>query len=196
MILRFLSWQGIAGIAASFALAVLLLVQRGEARHWKKQSASFEQLYRKDQAAFVTTVADYRAAADRARAADQANTERVAAEQAAINERTTDDLETRLAAARADARRLQHHAQPAPDSGAGRSAPLPALSAASHRAAQAPGEDRLPQSDALTATEQAIQLDELIKWVRSQAAVKINVAPAKAGASGQECAEAGCGPSH
>ena len=32
-------------------------------------------------------------------------------------------------------------------------------------AAQAAGEDRLPAADALTATEQAIQLDELIKWV-------------------------------
>ena len=171
MILRFLNLQGVAGIAVSFALAILLLLQRAETRHWKKQSASFEQLYRKDQAAFATTVADYRAAADRARAADQANAERVAAEQAAINERTTNDYEARLAAARADARRLQLGAQAAADPGAGRGAPLPVLSAGSRGAAQAAGEDRLPQSDALTATEQAIQLDELIKWVRSQAAV-------------------------
>ena len=41
-------------------------------------------------------------------------------------------------------------------------------------AAQAAGQDRLPQADALTATEQAIQLDELIKWVRKQAAVDNN----------------------
>ena len=32
-------------------------------------------------------------------------------------------------------------------------------------------QDRLPDADALTATEQAIQLDELIKWVEAQAAV-------------------------
>ncbi len=43
-------------------------------------------------------------------------------------------------------------------------------------AAQAAGEDRLPQSDRLTATEQAIQLDELIKWVRAQAEVDNNPA--------------------
>ena len=195
MILRFLNWQGIAGIAASVALAVLLLVQRGETRHWQKRSASFERLYREDHAAFATTVADYRAAADRARATDQANANRVAAEQAAINERTTNDYEARLAAARADARRLQHNAQPAPNSGAGRSASLPALSAAPRGAPQAPREDRLSQSDALTATEHAIQLDELIKWLRSQAAVDLNVAPAKAGASGRECEAARCGTS-
>ena len=40
--------------------------------------------------------------------------------------------------------------------------------------AQATGADRLPVPDALTATEQAIQLDELIKWVRAQAKVDNN----------------------
>jgi len=178
VILRLLNWQGIAGIAASVALAALLFVQRGETRHWKKQSASFEQLYRQDQAAFATTVADYRAAADRARAADQANAERVAAEQRAINERTTDDFEARLAAARADARRLRESTQAATDPGAGRSASLPALPTPARGAAEAAVEDGLPQSDALTATEQAIQLDELIQWVRRQAAVDNNPAGA------------------
>ena len=51
---------------------------------------------------------------------------------------------------------------------------LPGLSAASGGAAQAAGEDRLPAPDALTATEQAIQLDELIKWVKAQAAIDPN----------------------
>jgi hypothetical protein len=37
-----------------------------------------------------------------------------------------------------------------------------------------PAKTQLPASDALTATEQAIQLDELIKWVRAQAAVDNN----------------------
>ena len=39
MILRFLNWQGIAGIAASIALATLLVVQKIETGHWRKQSA-------------------------------------------------------------------------------------------------------------------------------------------------------------
>ena len=54
-------------------LAVLLVIQKGETRHWKKQSAQFEQLYRGEQAAFAGTVANYRAAAETARAADSAN---------------------------------------------------------------------------------------------------------------------------
>lgn len=58
-------------------------------------------------AAFVTTVANYRAAAGEARASDQANAQRVAAEQAAINERTSNDYESRLAAARSLVRRLR-----------------------------------------------------------------------------------------
>jgi hypothetical protein len=51
---------------------------------------------------------------------------------------------------------------------------VPGLSAAARGADEAAGQDRLPRSDELTATEQAIQLDELIKWVRSQAAIDPN----------------------
>src|SRR3954447_9642689 len=58
--------------------------------------------------------------------------------------------------------------QPIPRASGG--APMPGPSAAPAGAAQATGQDRLPEADALTATEQAIQLDELIKWVRAQAA--------------------------
>ena len=93
MILRFLNIQGIAGLIVGVALAVLLLLQKGETRHWKKQSAGFEQLYRQSDAALAGTVANYRAAADAARAADQANAARVAADQRAINERIAHDFE-------------------------------------------------------------------------------------------------------
>ena len=174
MILRFLNIQGIAGIAASLALAILLLVQKAETRHWKKQSASFEQLYQREQSAFATTVADYRAAAAQARAADLANAQRVAADQRAINERTEHDYEARLAAARATAQRLRFQPQAAADPGVGGSPPVPALPVATGSPAQAAREDRLSSPDALTATEQAIQLDELIKWVRAQAVVDNN----------------------
>src|ERR1700760_1072052 len=105
MIARLLNWQGIAGIVAGISLGILLLVQKAETSHWKKQSANFEQLYHQDQAAFATTVANYRAAAGQALAADQANVDRVAADQRTINERTEHDFEVRLAAARADAAR-------------------------------------------------------------------------------------------
>jgi hypothetical protein len=174
MILRLLNVQGIAGIAVSLVLAVLLVVQRSESRQWKKKSGSFEQLYHQEQAAFAGTVADYRSAVEQARAADQANAKRVAAEQRAINERTNSDYERRLAAARAAAERLRLQSQAATDLRDGRDASMPRIPVAAGGAAQAPGEDRLRESERLTATEQAIQLDELIKWVRAQAGVDPN----------------------
>jgi hypothetical protein len=178
MILRVLKPQGIAGLIIAAALLALLLLQKGETRHWKKQSGQFEQLYDRQRTAFAETVASYRAAADRARAADAANLQRVAAEQRAINERTSDDYQARLAAAHALAHRLRAAATgSATDTGAGGAAPMPGLSAAAGGAAQGPGEDRFPLADRLVATEQAIQLDELIEWVRRQAAVPVNGRP-------------------
>jgi len=182
MILKLLNWQGIAGIALSLALGVMLAIQKGETHHWKKASAGFEQLYRQEQAAFTTTIANFRSAADQARAADKANLTRVAAEQQTINERTANDYEARLGAARAAAQRLRLHPETAADPGSGRSASMPGLSAAASGAARAADQDGLPPSDALTATEQSIQLDELIKWVRGQAKVDNN-APAVASPS-------------
>jgi hypothetical protein len=183
MILRLLNAQGIAGIAVGLALAILLVVQKVETGHWKKQSASFERLYRQEQAAFAVTTANYRAAADAARAADLADSARVAADQRAINERTADDFEIRLSAARANAAAraaaarldsggLRLDARAAADPRAGGSASMPGVPAGAAGVAQAAGQDRLSEPDALTATEQAIQLDELIKWVRAQAAVR------------------------
>ena len=67
MILRLLNGQGIAGLAASLALALLLIVQRGETRHWRKQSDQFRVLYQPRRRAFAGTVAYVRAAADTAR---------------------------------------------------------------------------------------------------------------------------------
>ena len=181
ILLRLLNPQGIAGLAISIALAVLLVIQKGETHHWRKQSGQFEQLYRGEQAALAGTVANYRAAAAQARASDAANAERVAAEQRVINERTSDDYQARLAAARTLAQRLRLEAASAPaDPGARAATPVPGLSTAAGRAAQAAGEDRLPDSDALTATDQAIQLDELIKWAERQHAIDPNAA-ARAG---------------
>ena len=174
-LLRLLNPQGIAGLALSVALALLLVVQKGETRHWKKQSARLEQLYAQEKAALAGTVANYRAAAEAARSADLANVARVAAEQRAINERTSNAYETRLAAARLSARRLRAEtASAAADPGSGGAAPMPRLPAAAARADESAAQDGFPLPDRELATEQAIQLDELIKWVRSQAAVAPN----------------------
>jgi len=175
MILRLLNVQGIAGIAAALALTAMLIVQKIETRHWRKQSGQFEQLYRGEQAASAQTVANYRAAAEAARAADAAAADRVRGEQDAINERTAHDYEMRLAAARARAEWLRSEAGTPATDPCGRAGPaMPALSAATCGAAQAASQKRLPDPDRLIATEQALQLDELIRWVKAQAGVDPN----------------------
>jgi hypothetical protein len=177
-LLRLLNVQGIAGIAASLCLAVLLILQKGETRHWRKQSGQFEQLYLHEQSAFAGTVANYRAAAVQAGQADKTNAERVHAEQTAINQRSDNAFETRLADARARAERLRREAPTAAaDPRARRATSVPGVPAAPGKPASAAAEDRLPAGDALTATEQAIQLDELIKWVRAQSKVDPNAKP-------------------
>ena len=172
MIPRFLNLQGMLGIAASLLLLGLFLTKAGEARHWHKQSGRFEQLYLGEQSARLATIANYRAAAETARLADLANAGRVAAEQRTISERTTHDLETRLADARAHAARLQlGNRTPAAAQRGARAAAVPPAGPASGPAGGAAQEDGFSVADRLTATEQAIQLDELIRWVNAQAAV-------------------------
>ena len=178
MILRLLGPQGIAGLAVAIVLAILLGAARIDVRHWKKQSARFEQLYRGEIVATAQTIAAFRTAAERARADDASNAARVARDQSAISQRTAYDLEARLTDARARALGLRRPTAPATTDGRGGGAPLPGLSAAPGSIAQAAGQDRLSrdalsEADALVATEQAIQLDELIKWVRSQASVDV-----------------------
>jgi hypothetical protein len=172
MIPRFLNLQGMIGITAALLLATLFLVKASEARHWRKQSGRYEQLYLAEQGARTQTIANYRAAAETARQQDLANAGRVAAEQRAISERTAHDLESRLADARLRAQRLQlGQGSPAAAGGGGRAALVPAAGAAPGAAGRAAQEDGFPLADRLLATEQAIQLDELIKWVTGQAAI-------------------------
>ena len=174
MLFRFLNPQGIAGLAAAAILALLLIAAKIDVRQFKKQSAQFEQLYRAETKAHAQTVANYRLAAERARAADRANAERVEAAQSSISERITHDFEARLADARARAQRLRGATPATTDRGNGRGAPVPGLPAPAARPDQAARQDRLPDPDRLIATEQAIQLDALIRWVRAQASVETN----------------------
>jgi hypothetical protein len=179
-LLRLFNVQGVAGLAASLALLGLLLVQKGETRHWRKQSTQFEQLYRAEQAAASATVANVRAASAEARAADLAAAQRVRAQQESISERIEHEFQARLADARARADRLRAQGSgAAADPRVGRAAAVPGLPAPSVGAPEAADQDRLPAPDALIATEQAIQLDALIAWVRAQQKVDANGAPAR-----------------
>ncbi len=179
MIPRILNLQGMIGIAASLLLLILVVVKAGEVRHWRKQAAHFELLHLAEQSAAARTVANYRAAAETARAADKANSERVAAGQRIISERTSNDLEARLADARARAVRLQLENRPPAAAGGGSgAAPVPAARPAPGAPGRPAQENGLSLADRLIATEQAIQLDELIKWVRAQETVAVSE-PAK-----------------
>lgn len=161
----------VAALAAT--LMILLLVQ--DRNRWKARAALRQHQLVAEQAAHRGTVAEYRAAAEQARKADAANAERVRRAQAMINERTSDEYEMRIAAARARAGGLQRpQRSAAADPGAGRAAPVPGLPAATGDPSETSGEERFPVADRLLATEQAIQLDELIKWVRRQHEVEPN----------------------
>lgn len=162
-----LSLKLVIGIAAALVLALLV----ADRNRWKAKTAHYSDLLASARAAHAATVASYRVAAEQARRADAANAARVKASQAAINERTANDYETRIAAARASAGRLRRQAGAGADSGGGGAKAMPGLSVAAEGVAQGARQDRLSPADALIATEQAIQLDELIKWVRSQARV-------------------------
>jgi hypothetical protein len=67
---------------------------------------------------------------------------------------------------------------PAANPGSGRTAPVSGVPAPTRSPVAAAGQDGLSADDKLIATEQAIQLDELIKWVKAQAAVDVNGAQA------------------
>lgn len=156
-------------IAIGCALLLVLLVH--DRNRWKAKTSHYAELLAAERAAHGATAANVRAATERARRADADNAARVRAEQAAINERTEDEMERRLAVARASAERLRHPPDTTAHPGGGRATPLPRLSAAAGEPHETAEQDGFP-GDALLATEQAIQLDELIKWVRAQAKVE------------------------
>ena len=142
----------------------------------KAEFATAKQQLADEKKAFDETVANYRAAADQARAADKANADRVALEQSKVNQERT---ETRLADADAHYQRLRAQSAAAAHSGSGGAAPVSGARPDRSAAAGASGQDGLPQpasatgadsdpfslSDRLIATRQAIQLDELVKAV-------------------------------
>ena len=163
-----LSLKLIVGIACALLLALLV----HDRNRWKGKTEHYAALLSAERSAHSATVANYRAAAEQARNSDAANAARVKADQAAISERTSNDFESRIAAARARSERLRSGAgSAAADTRSGGAAPVPAVPTAAEGTAQGAGEDGLPQADQMIATEQAIQLDELIKWVERQAAV-------------------------
>ena len=175
MLLRLLNPQGIAGLAAAAVLALLLIAAKIDARHLRRSnrrssSSSIAPRPRRMPRRSPTSGSRPSAPAPPTAPMPSAST----AAQASISERITNDFEARLADARARAHRLRGPTPAPTDRGGGRSAAVSGLPAAAAGAAEAAGQDRLPDPDRLIATEQAIQLDALIRWVRAQASVDPN----------------------
>jgi hypothetical protein len=158
---KLVGWRGAIAIVLLLALGISHL----QTRHWKSEAGKERQAYLLEKQAFDTTVASYRLAAQQAAESDRLNKQRVEAAAAAINERTAHDYETRLAAARAAAGRLQ--SQPQANSGSANKPAVPGISNSASGADPAAAQSGLSIQDRLIATEQAIQLDELIKWIKS-----------------------------
>jgi hypothetical protein len=158
----------VGGAGALLLLALLVNDRNG----WKSKAEFRQSQLVAEQQAHAATVSSYRAAAERARREDAENLARVTARQSTINERTAHDFESRIAAARARADELRSKHSARADSGDRGDSPLPRVPAASGGAAQGAREDGLSLSDRQIATEQAIQLDELINWVKAQSVVR------------------------
>lgn len=131
-----------------------------------------------EQAAHLGTVNAFLAAAKQAQAEAEANARRVAREQETITDAITSDYRSALAGLRARFDRLRARNAAPSDPRHADAAGLPGLPDPAGRADAPAGEDRLPAAgglslgDALIASEQALQLQALIDWVKAQAAVR------------------------
>lgn len=161
-------YVAMAKLIALLGAMAIICWQSSQVHRWHKQ-------YLSEHSAHLATIANYRAAAEQAAADDAANAARVKAEQDKISKEQADEYQKRIAAARAAAERLRARSQA--DSGSAAKPPVPSLPASPIRVTEGAGQDRFSIADRLIATEQAIQLDELITWVKRQADVDVNANP-------------------
>lgn len=177
-------WRNGPLLVASLAFAVnaFVIVPRVRA-----DLARAEQTAVREKNAHDQTIERFRAATEAATQRNRNNILRIRTEQAVETGRIVDGYETRLAAARSRAAELDRVHRPAgaagADTGSAREGGAPRLSRTATRADEAAADHRLPAegptvtltlSEALIATEQAIQLDALIDWVEAQAAIDLS----------------------
>ena len=167
MIALLTHWRTIATAAAIGTLALLLIFAKADARHWQKMHSG-------EKAAHAQTVANYRAAAKEAELADARNIIRVKAEQTKISQEISRDYQARLADARARATALRVPGATEANPRSGTDPRLPAVPDATGGPDAATRQDGLSLEERLTATETAIRLDELQRWVRAQAGVEVS----------------------
>lgn len=148
-------WAIAAGGCA--LLAVLLLLARADARHWRARYEREEALHRAD-------LASVQAAAEQARANDIKQAALVKARDDATVREMTDALSTRLAAARADADRLAARLRRASeaDRGGASGADLPAVAESAGGTAGAGQAAEL--DDARTCAENTVKAEGWRAW--------------------------------
>jgi hypothetical protein len=151
----------------SLGLAIVALFQHFELIHSRHEAAKWQQQLSAQKTALSQTIANYRTAADRAKAQDDAKNARTIQQQQSASQEVANEYEARIAAARREYQRLLATAKANPRSAAGTD--MSSISASAGGTAETPSDGL-----SLTATEQAIQLDELIKWVRAQHAIDPN----------------------
>lgn len=160
-------WKLFAGTAVAGVLIVLLMISRGDTRHYKA-------LWQQEQTAHQLTIANYKAAAAEAERMDQANIVRVQTEQQAITEKVTNDYQSKLADStdryerlRAKASGYLSHPQ---------SPGLPASPETTCLAVAGTGCENVPTL-LKAAQDNTDQLLALQAWVKAQSAVDVGNQP-------------------
>jgi len=173
MLLRF--WR-----EAIIALLVLACgAQLLRVRGLKSDLQEARQQTRDEKAAHTLTIANVRAAAEKARADDAAHARRVERDQNNVSTEVSRDYQEQLV----DLRRRYHALRmrlgktPADPGGAGVEA-VPGLPGSAARPDGAAGQDGLPAEDALTASEIALRLQALQDWITGQLGVERDKASA------------------
>jgi hypothetical protein len=175
LIFKFLGIPGIVGLVASIYLGTLLALQTHKTHIEHASAVSWQQKYQGEHGALLQTIINYSQAAAQARADDAANKVRVQSEAAAISHERQTSYEARIDDARARAQRVR-----VPDGSATANQSSPGAAPVSGVPGPSGGpngpapQTGLPADDALTATEQAIQLDELERWVAGVIGIDVN----------------------
>jgi hypothetical protein len=159
----------IVGGLGCLILGFMLHQSQGQTRAANGRSAAWEALFHKEQSAFRETIANVRRATAQAKADDAAHALKVERDQTNRTQEVSSEYQARLADLRRryDALRMQ----PGPakvglgNSGGGGAAPVPGLPE------PAGGPDAAAAPDRFNAEANALQLEELQRWIREQQAV-------------------------
>ena len=157
-------------------VALLLLAcaaQELRVRALKSDLEASRQQVRDAKEAHKLTIANVRAAAEKARADDAAHARRIERDQHRISKEVSSDYQDQLVDLRRryHALRLRLGKADADPGGAGGAA-MPGFSGPSPGSDGAAGQDRLPAEDALAASEIALRLKALQDWVTGQLGVE------------------------